>query len=451
MLGLANPTFWLFGIVVLVFLLGWSISKLNLFSTAYLLLVLALPLSIETEITKGLKLIFPSELLALVMGVALFFELITKAKHFSFLINKAWFIIPLVLVISIGAVFSVDPIISIKYVVVYLLYIWVYGAGMYYLMAEKKLTIQKVFLVYTVGYFMVVCWAVYHWSIYSFNPLTIPVIFEPFYADHTIFGASGVALFVFWFVKAFEKMVVYKRAIYVLLAIVAFVGLRMAASRAAFLSIPVGLIAYFILKKGFSKRHLFLMGLIGVGFLLVFQQRVLEVFQYNDYNSRDEHASLLEKTASVANVQTDVSNVERLNRWAAAINMFKEKPIIGFGPGVFQFYYIEYQEDRFKNRLTVENIHKIPQNSGGTVHSELFLYLSELGFLGIAAWLTFIIAIIWLAFSNKGVDRTPLLIISFAIMATYIFHGLFNNFLNTDKFAFLFWGVAGTLISEFKK
>ena len=111
MLGLAYPTFWFFGIVVLVFLLGWSISNLNLFSTAYLLLVLALPLSIETEITKGLKLIFPSELLALVMGVALFFELITKAKHFRFLIIKAWFIISLGLVISIGAVFSVDPII----------------------------------------------------------------------------------------------------------------------------------------------------------------------------------------------------------------------------------------------------------------------------------------------------------------------------------------------------
>jgi hypothetical protein len=42
------------------------------------------------------------------------------------------------------------------------------------------------------------------------------------------------------------------------------------------------------------------------------------------------------------------------------------------------------------------------------------------------------------------------IIIAFAVLSTYLFHGAFNNFLNTDKLAFLFWGFAAWLVANYE-
>ena len=80
-----------------------------------------------------------------------------------------------------------------------------------------------------------------------------------------------------------------------------------------------------------------------------------EQFSHNNYESHDPQASLVEKSMSVINLNTDVSNIERLNRWVSALRMFDERPFTGFGPGTYQFTYLPFQEKRFANRLTVTN------------------------------------------------------------------------------------------------
>ena len=75
-------------------------------------------------------------------------------------------------------------------------------------------------------------------------------------------------------------------------------------------------------------------------------------FSYNNYESHDPQATLVEKSMSVTNLNTDVSNIERLNRWVSALRMFEERPFTGFGPGTYQFTYLPFQEKRLANRLT---------------------------------------------------------------------------------------------------
>jgi O-antigen ligase len=143
-------------------------------------------------------------------------------------------------------------------------------------------------------------------------------------------------------------------------------------------------------------------------------------------------------------VQTDVSNVERLNRWTSALRMFEERPHVGFGPGTYQFTYIPYQDPALENRLTVKNPDDPPEGSGGTAHSEWLLQLAENGWPSALLFL-----IILLRWAQTGFTTAPnaasAAFALFAPLATYCFHMHFNNFLNQPGFALLFWSLGAQL------
>ena len=78
----------------------------------------------------------------------------------------------------------------------------------------------------------------------------------------------------------------------------------------------------------------------------------------------------------MSNISTDASNLERLNRWSCALQMFQEKPFLGFGPGTYQFLYAPYQKSSMKTVISTNFGEK------GNAHSEYLGPLSEQGFLG---------------------------------------------------------------------
>ncbi|MBI1182785.1 hypothetical protein GC194_00840 [bacterium] len=449
-LGLQYYHAWLLLSLGAVLLFGYGVYRFNLYYSFALLLAFSLPLSVETEIFDGINMIIPTEFLTIIMAVALGFKVAFNFQAFMLELKQFLPLLFMCCMLVIGTLFSTQFFVSLKYSLVYLLYLITFFGLVYYLSRKQKQAFHYLISAYTVGILLSFYWSLYHWSSWDFNAVTIPKIFEPFYADHTIFAASSSFLFVYWLGKAIYSQQVRQRMLYILVLCVVAVAIRVSTSRAAFLSLPFAMVVFYMVKTGFKKRHLVYMLAALSGGLLFFQDRVVQAFQSNNYNSRDEYASLVERTASVTNVQTDVSNVERINRWVAALNMFAEKPLTGFGPGTFQFQYIPFQDARYKNRLTVEDAHHIPENSGGTVHSEPLLYLSELGIFGLLSWLILIFSWVHQVFSVPKAHRSAGLIIAFAMLSTYLFHGFFNNFLNTDKFAFLFWGTAGYLLSELK-
>jgi O-antigen ligase len=154
-----------------------------------------------------------------------------------------------------------------------------------------------------------------------------------------------------------------------------------------------------------------------------------------------------EKLQSATNVTTDASNLERINRWSCAIEMFKERPIVGFGPGTYAFEYARFQDP--------ENLTIISTNFGnlGNAHSEYLGPMAEMGFLGILAMLLIVAAIFY-----KGItlyNRWPkedreirtLLLAMILSLTTYFVHGILNNFLDTDKAAVPIWGMCAVFIA----
>ena len=86
--------------------------------------------------------------------------------------------------------------------------------------------------------------------------------------------------------------------------------------------------------------------------------------------------NLVENVPDVVINVVDASNLERLNRWASAFRMFEEHPVMGCGPGTYQFLYASYQRSY--------QLSTISTNSGnrGNAHSEYIGPLTEQGVPG---------------------------------------------------------------------
>jgi O-antigen ligase len=176
-------------------------------------------------------------------------------------------------------------------------------------------------------------------------------------------------------------------------------------------------------------------------------------FKYDDIqialarNKQDHTTEAFDqRIKSAANVTTDASNLERINRWSCAIQMFKERPIFGFGPGTFAFEYARFQEP--------ENKTIISTNFGnlGNAHSEYLGALSETGIVGAALFIGFVFftmrASILLVRKSRetSLETLPLAMGILFSLSTYFVHAFLNNFLDTDKAAVPIFGLIAMIL-----
>ena len=164
-----------------------------------------------------------------------------------------------------------------------------------------------------------------------------------------------------------------------------------------------------------------------------------------DKNKQGTSQNFMEHVQSMSNISTDASNLERLNRWASAIRMFKDRPVFGFGPGTYQFEYAPYQSSEEKTLIST--------NAGdrGNAHSEYIGPLSEEGLLGtILVICVFIYSIVVAMRVYRRSDDKDVKMLTLATMLgllTYYFHGLMNNFLDSDKASVPVWGYIAILVA----
>ncbi|MCP4552224.1 MAG: O-antigen ligase family protein, partial [Bacteroidetes bacterium] len=148
---------------------------------------------------------------------------------------------------------------------------------------------------------------------------------------------------------------------------------------------------------------------------------------------------------SIYNISSDASNLERINRWQSAIRMFKERPIVGWGPGSYQFVYAPYQ------RLNEKTI--ISSNIGdkGNAHSEYLGPLAEMGIPGLIIMVMLVILAlktgikIYQHTTNHEIKMISL--VSVLALSSYFIHGLLNDFLDTDKASIPVWGFIAMIVA----
>jgi O-antigen ligase len=213
-------------------------------------------------------------------------------------------------------------------------------------------------------------------------------------------------------------------------------------TRAAWISIlgAAAILAVMLLR--IQLRHLMMGATLAAGILLIGWDDIVMSLQQNKQESSD---NLDEHVSSISNVSSDASNLERLNRWNCAVELFKARPIVGWGPGTYQFVYAPFQ--RSKDRTIIST----NQGNGGNAHSEYLGPLCEQGVLG-AVWVIALLYVVSalafrLFYSLKENSIKLLVAAAYLGLMTYFIHGVLNNYLDTDKASIPFWGFIAILVS----
>jgi len=454
------------GAVVIAMLFGlfnsMQLEYVCLFPIAFLLMYFAIyetekfflaiafltPLSVNIEeYTESFGLFLPTE--PLLFGLMLFFIFLQiKSPFLDVRIWRHPIIISVVVYLiwlTITAVTSTDPIISFKFLLAKLWFIIpVLFFGTHFFRKHEN---RVIFLwVFIISCCLVVCYTLIHHSMYGFGEDEGHWVMWPFFKDHTVYGATiALCLPISLALLQQKGSPPLSKAVLILLNVILIVGLVFSYTRAAWLSVicagGIGLIVYF--KVNFK----FLLGLATVLLIGVYSQ--WDNIQMFLEENKHEHTTeaFEEKIQSAANVTTDASNLERINRWDCAVEMFEKKPVFGFGPGTYAFEYAPFQDP--------ENLTIISTNFGdlGNAHSEYLGALSETGLIGLLTFLSIIASIFYCAITlyyktPSEENDTKLLIMGIIIsLSSYFIHSLLNNYLDTDKAAVPVWAMSAMIIS----
>lgn len=436
-----NEQFW-----ALLLPLGLLLIALALLALDKLLLfvIFSTPLSIfyfHPDLHIGFTL--PTE--PLLFGIMLLFfakllyrgdfdaRLVRHPLSLALIFNLLW--------LGITSLTSELPLVSLKF---FLARLWFVVVG-FYLFAQlfkRERDLQRFFWLYGLPLAGVVLYTLYIHSQHGFSRQTSVWVMFPFYKEHTVYGAA-LALFIpaFFFLSFSLKMSLGRRLTAFLIFSILMLGVVFSFTRAAWVSLAAAAVVGLLLWWH-VRRDVF-MGLVAlfIGTLFYFQADLVDRFSQNQATSSTDN--LTEHVSSISNISTDASNMERVNRWKAALRMFEERPLLGFGPGTYMFLYAPYQKPHEKTIIST--------NAGdlGNAHSEYIGPLAESGILGLLSVLAIVLTT---AITGTRVyyrlqehNHKMLALAALLGLTTYWTHAFLNNFLDMDKTALPVFGLSAML------
>ena len=434
---LYNERFELLGFPVLILLAYLALFKLDVL---YYIVIFLVPLSINLDdmgVDLGVGIALPTE--PLIVGMMLIFilklfydgkfdrKVLSHPISVLLLLQLAW--------IVMTTIASSNPLISVKFLLSRLWFV-----SVFYFLASQFLKTEKnqrqMFWLYVLGFVPVLLYTFVEHSMRGFSQSSANWVMNPFFNDHTSYGACLAMVFPFLLWQSFSpKITGAKRIIVISLMLLFVLSITLSYTRAAWVSL-IGALGVFVVLKFKIKSWVIWAGVILIGgFLTLKMDDILEDLSRN---KQDSSSNLSEHIESISNVSSDASNLERLNRWKSAWGMFSDRPVFGYGPGTYAFEYAPYQRSKDKTIISTN------AGDGGNAHSEYLGPLSEQGALGTVFMLGFIFVVCRTAVrvykSNLAKESRMIGLTAFMGLITYYLHGILNNFLDTDKASALFWG-----------
>ena len=417
-------------------------------NTVFWVLVFLIPLSIPLRrIIPGLSFDFwvPTEpvifaVMLLVFANALFkrsFEkrLLTEPVFYAILFLLGW--------IAIAIIPSEMPIVSAKYLLSRTWFVVVFFYFGYSLFQRNPSNIRRFLLLFGLGLTTVaLITLVNHAGKGLLNQRAAHGACTPFFIDHTSYGAAlafgipAIAALLFTAKRIFIKFFWGGLLLFLLVAMV------FSYSRAAWLSLIFagGIWVIYLLRIRFKT-----VAMLFVGVVLLFVVVREPILNSLEKNTTESSGDLKEHLVSMVNISTDASNMERINRWNAAIRMFNERPFFGWGPGTYMFLYAPFQRSYQKTIIST--------NFGtlGNAHSEYLGLLSESGLpsvLGYSLILVFTFLVGFRSIRQLADKRDRIFLLASMLgLLTYVVHGFLNNFLDVDKIAAPFWAYIAMVLA----
>ena len=413
------------------------------------IIVFFVPLSVQLKdliTTEKLDMSLPTE--PLIFGVMLiFFVKQALDKNFDKKILKhpisiaIYFYLGWMLITSLT---SCMPLVSIKFFLSHLWFIVVFYFVGTQLFKNIK-NIEKYIWLYAVSLLLVVWYTLFNLSGFGFfNQKIAHAAMRPFFNDHTSYAAIISMFFPILISFVVDKRYIgYKKYVTIIFLTFFIVAILFSYGRASWISILVTFLFWILVILRIRLRTIYIFILMLGSVLFIFKEEIMTKLKENH---QDSSANITQHIQSMANVASDASNVERLNRWSCAIRMYTEKPIFGWGPGTYMFKYAPYQRSDEKTIIST--------NAGdrGNAHSEYIGPLTESGIFGLLSFVALVLVTIYIAVVNvyrKSANPYIRLITVALILGliTYYINGLLNNFLDTDKASALFWGFTAMIVS----
>lgn len=440
------------GIEVLIWLIpaGLAVIMLAVLSLGHLLLLTLFltPLSILISYltgSAGFDLSLPTEpVLALLLFITLFKLIVTREFSAGLLKHPVTVLLGLYMVWTlVTSLTSTLPGVSFKTLAYRMWFI----AGFYLIAAQlfnNERIARKYIIAYSSGLAVVVIYfLVKVGGAGLLNQQFAHSACYPFYNDHTSFGASMAFVMPPLAVILMRKSSGVISRVFLSAMIILFIaGFIFSYSRAAWVSLIAALAISFILWLRMPVR---LLTVTAAGFIVATAFSAGWIWQKMDSTTEDSSADLGQHLRSSSNISTDQSNLERINRWKCAFRMTEEKPLLGWGPGTYQFNYGPFQ------RASDRTIISTDFGDAGNAHSE---YLGTMSESGLPGALIYLLLTVFIVITGIRVwyreKRTFAGYFALAILAgvmTYVVHGIMNSFLDSDKIAALWWGFAAILVS----
>ncbi|MFM7023122.1 MAG: O-antigen ligase family protein [Flavobacteriales bacterium] len=419
-----------------------ALFKLDLL---YMITIALVPVSVNlNDIGLGVGMAIPTD--PILFGLLLFViiktiydggfdkQVIFHPVSIFLIIQLAW--------VFITALTSTIPMVSFKYLISQMWFIVTF----YFLATQifKKISnIKHFFWLYIIPFCFIIAFTLINHSFHGFDQKSGNWVMGPFFNDHTSYGAALAFFIPFVIAKTFEsnnKTAVLKPLIFGLLLYL-IVATLLSYTRAAWISLIAGWGAYLILKFRIKWQILFmvLMGIAITAFVM--QDDIRDYFAKNKVNSSTD---INKHVKSISNVSSDASNKERINRWKSGFEMFKERPVFGWGPATYSFNYGSFQKESDKTIIST--------NAGdmGNAHSEYVGPLSESGLPGLLIVFGLFITILNTGVrvykrSSNAFFKTYSMVCVIGLI-TYMIHGFLNNFLDTDKITAPFYGMTAILV-----
>lgn len=412
--------------------------------TGLLLIALLTPFAVNVALFPGMELSMPVEPMMILFCLYFLFRVLVGPNYDLKILRH-----PVTLLLLAGLAWWVVtsctsrlPWVSFKYLLSRLWFVIPFYFAAVQIFRNRE-RIGQFFWAYAIGLGVVVLIATSK-TLGNFSDLqTLHRVMRPFYNDHTAYGCA-IALLIpasihFIFGGRWKG---WQRALTLLLFVLLCVGLFFSYCRAAWISVVAAAGIYMLIRMGVKVKWMVVLFGLGVGMFFVYQSDVLYRL---GKNHQDSSYTLADQVKSISNISTDASNVERLNRWASAMRLWKESPVVGVGPGTYQFLYGSYQKSY--------QLSTISTNAGdlGNAHSEYIGPMTEQGLPGVllvvALFLTTFATGVRVYRTAKDPTAGRMALAFTLSLLTYYVHGVFNNFLDTDKLSVPFWAFTAAVVA----
>ncbi len=343
------------------------------------------------------------------------------------------------------AIFSTRFEVSIKFFINKLWIITVF----YFLAAQlfsNTKNIKRFLWCYMVPMIGIVVYTVINHSQFDFLQKDAYWVSKPFYIDHGVYAAS-LAFFVpvlvcFLSYSATFKFSNFMRFVILLFLVILLTGVVFSFTRATWVSLAAAAVFLGALLLRLKLRTILIVGAFSAFIYLNYKEQISMALRSNKQDSANDFGGHIK---SIYNVSTDDSNLERINRWHAALRMWKEKPILGWGPGVYKFEYAPYQISFEKTKISTNF------GIGGNSHSEYVGPLCETGFIGLGSLLVVLLLFVSTGmrfiYSTQNKEHKILATCLLLGLSTYYVHGFLNNYSDSDKVGVMIWGFMAGLVA----